>query len=229
MTAVAARRRTLVFDVNETLLDIEVLNPFFVRVFGDARVMRQWFAELILYSQALTLSGEYTRFGTLSVSVLQMVATFRQVGLKDGDVDEFKSTISALPPHREVPEALEKLADAGFRMVTLTNSAGEAGKASLVQAGLSDFFERTFSVDEVGKFKPAREVYVHVAQALSAHPSELRLIAAHTWDTLGALAAGYSAALVARPGNAPLTVGSQPDIVEPDLLLTASRIIEVDR
>ena len=42
--------RVIVFDVNETLLDIEILNPFFERIFGDARVMRQWFAELIVYS-----------------------------------------------------------------------------------------------------------------------------------------------------------------------------------
>jgi 2-haloacid dehalogenase len=128
-----------------------------------------------------------------------------------------------------VPDALETLASAGFRMVTLTNSAGEAGKASLVQAGLYDFFDHTFSVDEVAKFKPAREVYAYVARTLSTQPSELRLIAAHTWDTLGALAAGYSAALVARPGNAPLALGAQPDIVEADLLQTARRIIDVDR
>jgi len=48
MTIVNSRRRILVFDVNETLLDIEALNPFFERAFGDSRVMRQWFAELIL-------------------------------------------------------------------------------------------------------------------------------------------------------------------------------------
>jgi len=229
MTAVATRGRMLVFDVNETLLDIEVLHPFFERVFGDARVMRQWFAELILYSQALTLSGEYTPFGQLALAVLRMIATFKGVDLKDDDLEEFKSTMSNLPSHREAPEALAMLASAGFRMVTLTNSAGEAGRASLVQAGLFDFFEQTFSVDEVAKFKPAREVYDHVARTLNARPSDLRLIAAHTWDTLGALAAGYSAALVARPGNAPLAVGAQPDIVEPDLLRTAARIIEVDR
>ncbi|MEZ0605621.1 haloacid dehalogenase type II [Paraburkholderia sp. IW21] len=229
MEAVAKRGRTLVFDVNETLLDIEVLNPFFERVFGDGQIMRQWFAELIVYSEALTLSGDYTQFGTLATAVLQMVARVRQVELKESDIAEFKSTMGKMPPHREVPEALEKLASAGFRMVTLTNSSGEAGKESLVQAGLYGFFEHTFSVDEVGKFKPAREVYAHVARTLNAEPSGLRLIAAHTWDTLGALAAGYSAALVARPGNAQLAVGPQPDIVEPDLLQTARRIVDVDR
>ncbi|HEX7937251.1 MAG TPA: haloacid dehalogenase type II [Paraburkholderia sp.] len=229
MNTTARRGRTLVFDVNETLLDIEVLNPFFERAFGDSRAMRQWFAELILYSEALTLSGNYTPFGPLAVAVLKMVAKLRQVELKESDVEEFKSTMAKLPPHREVPEALEMLASAGFRMVTLTNSASEAGKASLVQAGLHDFFEHTFSVDDVAKFKPAKEVYTYVARTLSAQPSALRLIAAHTWDTLGALAAGYSAALVARPDNAPLAIGTQPDIVEPDLLRTARRIVEIDR
>lgn len=228
MSVRSSRRRILVFDVNETLLDIEVLHPFFARVFGDATAMRQWFAELILYSQALSLSGNYTGFGTLAVAVLRMVAEIRNVVLTPADVDEFAATMSALPPHREVPEALAQLADAGFRMVTLTNSASEAGKSVLDNAGLSHYFDRQFSVDEVRRFKPGREVYAHVASALAVEPERLRLIAAHTWDTLGAIAAGYAAALVTRPGNAPLPVGEQPDIVASDLAAVADRIIATD-
>lgn len=228
MSVRSSRRRILVFDVNETLLDIEVLHPFFARVFGDATAMRQWFAELILYSQALSLSGNYTGFGTLAVAVLRMVAEIRNVVLTPADVDEFAATMRALPPHPEVPEALTQLADAGFRMVTLTNSASEAGKSVLDNAGLSHYFERQFSVDEVRRFKPGREIYAHVASALAVEPERLRLIAAHAWDTLGAIAAGYSAALVTRPGNAPLPVGEQPDIVAPDLAAVADRIIATD-
>lgn len=228
MALTPGRRRILVFDVNETLLDIEVLHPLFARVFGDARVMRQWFAELILYSQALSLSGEYTDFGKLSVAVLRMVATIRQVSLSDTDIDEFIETMRNLPPHREAAEALERLGQAGFRMVTLTNSAPQAGKALLDNAGLSHHFERLFSVDAVQRYKPARETYKHVANELGTEPSTLRMIAAHTWDTLGASAAGYAAALVTRPGNAPLLVGDQPDIIEPNLIAIADRIISLD-
>ncbi|TAM05828.1 MAG: haloacid dehalogenase type II [Paraburkholderia sp.] len=229
MSHSAARRRVLVFDVNETLLDIEVLHPFFARRFGEARVIRQWFAELILYSEALTLSGGYTDFGSLSVAVLRMIGVIRHVELTQDDIDEFIATIRALPPHREVPGALERLANAGFRMVTLTNSAGDAGKAALDQAGLSRYFEKSFSVEEVRQYKPAREVYMHVSRALNTEPQHLRLIAAHTWDTLGAMTAGYAGALVTRPGNAPLSIGPQPDIVAPDLDEVASRIIATDR
>jgi 2-haloacid dehalogenase len=93
--------RVIVFDVNETLLDIEILNPFFERTFGDARVMRQWFAELILYSQALTLSGSYTDFGKLAIAVLSMVTEIRGVTLQASDVDDFKDHMRRLPAHRD--------------------------------------------------------------------------------------------------------------------------------
>lgn len=223
-----SKHRILVFDVNETLLDIEILHPFFTDRFGDARVMRQWFSELILYSEALTLSGGYTDFGKLSVAVLKMIGNIRGVALTRNDIDEFVSTMRMLPPHREVPGALERLSQAGFRMVTLTNSPNHGGTTALDRAGLACHFERSFSVDEIKQYKPSRSVYAHVCSALDVPPQQLRMIASHTWDTLGAMAAGYAGALVQRPGNAPLDVGAQPDIVEPDLDAVAARIIALD-
>lgn len=157
-----------------------------------------------------------------------MVAKIRQVTLNDADIGEFADIMRRLPPHPEVPEALKRLGNAGFRMVTLTNSAPEPGKALLDKAVLSHHFERLFSVDEVRRYKPSGQTYGLVASELGVESGMLRLIAAHTWDTLGASAAGYAAALVTRPGNAPLLVGDQPDIVEPDLLAVANRIISLD-
>ena len=49
----------LVFDVNETLIDFESMNPLFERIFGDTRVMREWLGHLIMYSMTITLSGLY--------------------------------------------------------------------------------------------------------------------------------------------------------------------------
>jgi 2-haloacid dehalogenase len=47
----------VVFDVNVTLIDIGALNPLFERVFGDGRVLREWFGQLVFYSMTTTLSG----------------------------------------------------------------------------------------------------------------------------------------------------------------------------
>jgi hypothetical protein len=63
----------LVFDVNETLLDIEALAPHFQRIYGDAGVLREWFAQLILYSEAITLTGNYVPFGELAGAVARML------------------------------------------------------------------------------------------------------------------------------------------------------------
>jgi hypothetical protein len=43
----AMMRRVQVLDVNETLLDLAVLDVHFERVFGDAGVRRAWFNQMI--------------------------------------------------------------------------------------------------------------------------------------------------------------------------------------
>ncbi len=52
----------IVFDVNETLLDLTTLEPTFERIFGDKGAIRLWFANLIMYSAALTVAGCYVPF-----------------------------------------------------------------------------------------------------------------------------------------------------------------------
>jgi 2-haloacid dehalogenase len=64
-----------------------------------------------------------------------------------------------------------------------------------------------------------------VAAALQIEPDGICLIACHVWDTIGAQAAGWQAALIQRPGNAPLEVGPQPDYIGDDLDEIADQLI----
>ncbi len=217
----------IVFDVNETLLDIDTLTPLFTRVFGKQRVLREWFAQLVLYSQTMTLSGLYTPFGELGVGALQMVADIRQVTLTDADINEFKERMSALPAHPDAVPALTRLRDAGFRLVTLTNSASSASPTPLEKAGLSQYFEQHFSIETVGKFKPAPDTYQLVADTLAVDTSDLCLVACHLWDTIGAQAAGCRGAFLTRPYNAMLNAPNVPvpDLTASDLSTLADQII----
>src|SRR5438093_1283871 len=52
------RDRVLVFDVNETLLDLGALDPQFARVFGDPAVRREWFATMLQSALLLTVTGQ---------------------------------------------------------------------------------------------------------------------------------------------------------------------------
>ena len=133
-----------------------------------------------------------------------------------------------LPAHPDVRPALERLRKEGFRTVTLTNSAPAAVAQQLQFAGLADLFEASYSVDAVKRFKPAAEPYRYAAQQLGVTTGELRLVAAHAWDVLGALQAGCVAAFVARPGKVLYPLGPQPDIVVPDFRTLVDQILARD-
>ncbi len=217
----------IVFDVNETLLDITTLEPLFERVFGNGEVLREWFAQLILYSQTMTLSGIYSPFGELAGGCLKMVGSTRGVAIGDSDVDELKRLIGSMPAHADVVPALSRLRDAGFRLVTLTNSASGASPTPLERAGIADFFEQSFSVEAVSKFKPAADTYRFVAADLGVPTSALCMVACHLWDTIGAQTAGCRGAFLERPHNAMLPVENVPvpDYQAPDLEDLVEQII----
>ena len=205
----------IVFDVNETLLDITTLEPLFDRLFGDAAMLRTWFAELILYSQTMTLSGIYVPFGELAAGTLSMAGSNRDIAISDADIAELKERLGDMPAHPDVVPALTRLRDAGFRLVTLTNSAGSPSPTPLEKAGIDRFFDRHFSVEAVQKFKPAPQTYQYVANELGVETADLLMVACHLWDIVGAQAAGCKGAFITRPNNAILPAEGLPvpDIV----------------
>jgi 2-haloacid dehalogenase len=217
----------LVFDVNETLIDIESIAPFFEKKFGDGRVLREWFNQLILYSNAITLAGRYQSFFALGQGVLEMLGSIYGVTIDAADLAELRINMLSMPAHTDVPEGLRLLKEAGFRLMTLTNSPPDKDGSPLERAGLAHFFEHQFSVDTVRRFKPAPEVYHLVTERLNVPPSAICLVAAHTWDTIGAQSVGFYAGLMTRTGNAPLPVHGlpQPQVVAPDLVQMATQMI----
>ncbi|MFC9082792.1 haloacid dehalogenase type II, partial [Streptomyces sp. NPDC057062] len=72
-------RPIVVFDVNESLLDLDAIRPVFERIFDDPAALRLWFAHLIAYSEALTLSGVYVPFTDIGGAVLRMLAATRDI------------------------------------------------------------------------------------------------------------------------------------------------------
>ena len=220
-----------VFDVNETLIDIEFIAPLFERLFGDSRVMREWFGQLILYSNAITLSGPYTTFFTLGQGVLKMLGSIHNVSIQKDDIEELRTRLLTMPAHSDVPAGLKQLKDAGFRLVTLTNSPPDPQTSPLKHAGIDGWFEKSFSVDRVRRFKPAPQVYHMVAEELDVPPAAICMVAAHVWDTIGAQSVGCSGALITRPGNAPLPVHRlpQPQAVAPELPALATQLIKLWR
>ncbi|MCL5744159.1 MAG: haloacid dehalogenase type II [Acidobacteria bacterium] len=220
--------RIIVFDVNETLLDVRAIEPHFRRVFGDSNALREWFSLLLLHSEVATLAGPYFDFATLAGAALEMTAASRGLALHGEDKDQILQGMLTLPAHPEVRDALQILRDAGLGLVTLTNSSQRAVDEQMRNAGLSALFDRNFSVDSVRRYKPAPEPYRMVASELGVGTADLRLVAAHAWDIIGAMQTGCAAAFVARSGKVLFPLTQAPDITGGDLKVVAQEILKLE-
>jgi 2-haloacid dehalogenase len=221
----------LVFDVAESLLDLQALRPLFQRIFGNGAMVDEWFGETILYSESITLTSTFEQFGQLGGGVLRMLGRIHGVPITETDITELGKGLATLPPHPDVPDSLRRLKSAGYRLVTLSDSPATPGRGPLQAAGLSDLLEQQFTAETVRRYKPARETYQMVAQAMGVQLSDLCMIASHPWDLIGARTAGCSAALIKRTGVAPLIVPGlkQAQIIAPTLTEIAQQLIQLKR
>ncbi len=203
----------VVFDVNETLLDLRALDPVFVDAFGDAGVRSEWFGQVLQSALVLTAVGEYQDFVVIAGGALDVVARRRRVDLTVEQREAIREGMRTLPPHADVAPCLDRLSAAGLRLAALTNSPQEAAEAQLSNAGIAGRFERILSVSAVRRFKPDAAVYDMAARELGVPAAGMTMVAAHDWDVAGAMAAGYRGALVIRPGVVTNPLYPEPDVV----------------
>jgi 2-haloacid dehalogenase len=222
MTAIIA------FDVNETLLDLRALDPYFDELLGSAALRGPWFAQMLQLSFVGGLTDEYVDFSTAQHAALRMLAQRQGKAVTSQQAGEMVDRMNELPAHAEVPQALKRLRETPLQVVALVNSLQTVAEEQLIKAGIRDYFDRVISADTVRKLKPSPQPYHAVADAFGVDPSEVRLVAAHSWDISGALAAGCKAALVARPGMFLSPIAAQPDIVEADIAAVVDKIVALD-
>ena len=215
----------LAFDVNETLLDLTALDAPFTAAFGDAALRPVWFQTMLQLSFVGGLTSQYVDFTTAQYAALDMIAGRVGRTLTSEQRDAIVGGMRRLPPHPDVEDALQRLRDAGFRQVTLTNSPADVVHDQIEFAGLTWLFDELVSADEVRQLKPGPAPYHLVAGRAGVDIGRVRLIAAHAWDVSGALAAGAKAAFVRRGGVVPSPLGTQPDIVGRDIADVADQLI----
>ena len=220
------KKPVLIFDMNETLLDLTKLRESVADVLGGSDDMVSlWFETMLHYSLVETVSKQYHNFGEIGAGALMMLAENRNITLNKDDAQEALKPIRSSPPYPEVPAALEKLKKSGFPMAVLTNSSHEGLQAQLQNAEIKSYFEQTLSVETFGKYKPHTSVYQWASEQLNVTPEGCLFIAAHGWDVAGAAAAGMDTAFIARPGQALYPLSAEPTYVEKDLKTLANILL----
>lgn len=216
----------IVFDVNETLLDLSPVRLWFSQRFGDEPDASMWFTELLRLSFVSAATDRYVPFPELAAAALATVAVRFHASVGDGDRSHISSVFATLPPHDDVANALTALRDAGFTVAALTNSPLATAMAQLRQAEIADSFDRIMSVEMVRRFKPHHGVYDAGARALKTSTPNMVMVAAHDWDIAGAMAAGCSGVFVERQGQTFSAAFPPPTMSVPDLTAGAAHITE---
>lgn len=215
----------LIFDVNETLLDTGAMARAINEALGHAEAANIWFRTLLHYSLVETVSGGNNDFSEIADACLEMTANKYDKVLSPEERRTVLNTFRQLSAFKEVPEALQRLKNAGFLMVALSNGTLEVINEQLDFAGINQFFDRVFTIQSVGKFKPHPTTYAHVLDRMEISQDKAIMVAAHPWDVLGASRAGLQTAFISRPGKFDYPLAPKNDYTADDLMLLADKLI----
>jgi len=215
----------VVFDVNETLLDLSPIRAWFVERFANTPDAKVWFTELLRLSFVSAATDRYLPFTTLATSALDTVASRAGTTATTDDMARISGLFTALPPHDDVESGLNLLRDEGFVVAALTNSPQSTAETQLAHAGILARFDHVMSVEMVERFKPHPSVYQSAANALRVAVEDIMMVAAHDWDISGALSAGALGVFVERPGQSYSPAFEPPTLRVRDIHDAATTII----
>ncbi|POX58984.1 haloacid dehalogenase type II [Streptomyces sp. Ru62] len=215
------RPRVLVFDVNETLIDLSPLAARMAETGLPEQSLPAWFAGVLRDGIALSLAGGHASFGDVARDVLRtLAASAPGVADPEAAADHILAALPRLPLHPDVPDGVRALRAAGYRLVTLTNGSAGTTRAVVDREGLTACFETHLDVEAVGRWKPAREAYAHAVEAAGVPADEVVLVSVHPWDIDGAARAGLATAWLRRSPR-PYPASQLPAAIEatslPDL------------
>lgn len=188
----------IVFDVNESLSDMAPLRGRFVDVGLAPETLDSWFPGVLRDGFALAAVGEFRPFAQIAAGNLRGI-------LDDGQIAHVLAGFRELDTHPDVPEGMQGLAQAGLRLITLTNGASAMSLAMFERAGFLGLLEHTLSVEDVACWKPLPDAYRHAARTADLPFERMAMVAVHPWDIHGAQRAGMVGVWVNRDS------GTYPD------------------
>ena len=198
---------TLTFDIFGTVLDlsgslIPPLNdlldqcPDTAQING-ADVWASWRhrQRIEQYQDNLLMLGHS---GYLKVKQKALLYTLRsmKVDFKLEQIDEFMDAYNHLIPFTDAITGLNKL-KSKFKIVMLSNGE-HSYLEKLAAENIGIDFDSIYSAETAGQFKPHPSVYRLAANSLNLEPNEIMMVAAHSFDILGARHSGYRGAYVNR-------------------------------
>lgn len=203
----------IAFDAFGTLFDLQGLRGPARDAVGERgdELVDGFVSRLVPWTWHATVAGTYRPITEVAALALLSSAREMGLGLDPETADELAAGLASLPAFSDAEPALSDLA--GIPLAVLSNGT-RGGIESLVRGtGLEHHFRHLLAADEVGRFKPAPEVYALAPSAFGADAGDTLLVSSNEWDVAGARIAGMRAAFVARGRPVTAFLGVEPDLV----------------
>lgn len=189
-----------IFDMNETTLDLAPVRALVDELLPRAGGFTVWFQRLLQLSMATTSTGlGFIDFGTLAGQAFSAVAASADDSPPDDAFGRVAAAIGAIAPFPEVPAAMQRLHDAGWKLIALTNSGQAMVDGQVAGSGMAELFDHVISVESVQAYKPVAAPYEHALSVVGCDAVDAWMVACHDWDLAGARAVGLRTAFVERP------------------------------
>ena len=214
---------TCVFDAYGTLFDVAAAAREAAAEPGRAALAENWQtlsshwrAKQLQYTWLRAVTGDHTDFWTVTRDGLDWA--MEATDLDDPDLRErLLALYWELSAYPEVPAMLKALKQMGHATAILSNGSPDMLNGAVGSAGIGDSLDAVLSVEAVGVFKPAAQVYDLVGAHFGIRKEEVLFVSSNGWDAGCAAAYGFRTVWVNRAGEPVDRLPGRPDEILSDL------------
>ena len=188
----------IVFDVIETIFSLDALSRSFQSLGLPEHAKDLFFAQLLRDAFAVSATGTYVPFIDMARGTLEVVLANFGVSPAAPAISQVLPVFGQLDAHSDVHEALALAKDKKLEVVFFTNGSKSNTEGLITRNALDDLVDHVVSIDSMSQWKPKSEAYQGALQAVGGKPGNSAMIAAHAWDTNGAMNAGMLAGWIRR-------------------------------
>ncbi|WP_216216439.1 HAD family hydrolase [Amycolatopsis aidingensis] len=205
-----SRPEVVLFDVFETLLQLDPLRVRFVEVGRPGHELELFFARTLRDGMAYSLAGPAPPFREVAAEQLAITSGHT---LSRDRIDHVLAGFAELPAQPDADPALRLLTEAGIPCYAFTHGSAAVAESALTGAGLRGSLAGVLSTETIRSFKPPARVYHWACEQAGSAPERTALVAVHSWDVHGAVRAGLLAGFATRfEGGVPGTI-QRPQVV----------------